>query len=90
MIWFEEAIAFYRKAAHIIRDGKTTRIETTAHSYLRPEGYQIVERVLGNEKLTVMHRFANSPDLPVPEGKIIASYGELSGDFTAKAYISVL
>ena len=44
-----EAIAFYRKAAHIIRDGKTTRIETTARSYLHPEGYQIVERVLGNE-----------------------------------------
>lgn len=83
-----EAIAFYRKAAYIIRDGKTTRIETTAHSYLHPEGYQIVERVLGKEKLTVMHRFADSPELPVPEGNVIASFGELSGDFTAKAYIT--
>ena len=83
-----QAIAFYRQAADIIQYGKTVRIETTARSYLRPTGYQVVERVLNGRKLTVAHRFEASPALPAPEGKILAQFGRLDGDFTACAWIS--
>lgn len=83
-----EAIAFYRKAADIIRSGKTVRIETNAHSYLHPEGYQIVERVWNGRTLTIAHRFANSPDIQPPAGRILEQFGGLDGDFTACAWIS--
>ena len=83
-----EAIAFYHKAAPIIKSGKTTRIESTAHSYLHPEGYQIVEREYDGLRLTVAHRFGNSQPIPAPAGKILSSFGDASGDFTACAWIS--
>ena len=83
-----ESIVFYHKAAPIIKSGKTTKIESTAHSYLHPEGYQIVERDFAGKRLTVAHRFENSSPIPAPQGKILASFGEASGDFTACAWIS--
>lgn len=84
----KEGIAFYRRAWKIIRDGKTTRIECTAKSYLKPEGYQIVERVLDGEKLTIAHRFENSPEIEIPSGRVIESFGSPDGDFTACAWIT--
>ena len=41
----EEAVSFYRKAAQIIRSGKTTRIECSTESYNHPNGQQDYCRV---------------------------------------------
>ena len=88
MSLLREAIAFYHEAAPIIKNGKTTRIDSTAHSYLNPEGYQIVERDWDGKRLTVAHRFGNSREIPAPTGKIFSSFGGADGDFTACAWIS--
>ena len=81
---------FYRKAAPIIKDGKTIRISCDTESYLNPVGEQIVIRQLGDLYLAIVHRFGESHEVEtefLTGAKVVASYGELSGDFSAKAWI---
>jgi len=83
----DEAMTFYRKAADIIKYGKTTRIECTATSYNDPVGHQIVEREYEGRKLVVIHKFrGDEAGLELPT-KAIASFGALDGDFSACAYL---
>ena len=86
----KEGIAFYRKAADIIKYGKTVRIDCTAHSYNDPQGQQLVERVYMGNRLVIFHRFRNSADLQqcLPaKGRITAEFGKADRDFTAYACI---
>ena len=81
---------FYRKAAPIIKDGKTILIDCATESYLNPTGEQIVLRQLGNQYLAIAHRFGESKAVATGflEGaKVLATYGELSCDFSAKAWL---
>ncbi|MCQ2983110.1 MAG: alpha-galactosidase, partial [Treponemataceae bacterium] len=86
----DEAIDFYREAAPIIEHGTVTRIENTSSRTSGPTGYQIVEKVYNGNKLSVIHRFAQSPDVMPPDGTILRQFGSLTGDWTAAAYITVL
>ena len=90
------AIAFYKKASHIIKDGKTTYIGSDARSYNKPEGSQLVVRELGDEKLIVFHRFENSCSMDEYVDKhavdfgtyeITDRYGKAAEDFSATAII---
>ena len=87
-----EAIKFYDKIKHIIRDGYTGVIETNVKDYSKPSGYQIVMRTLGKEALLIVHTFENGANPPVEkymaDWKIVDEYGsELDGDFRGKAYL---
>ncbi|MCR5251468.1 MAG: alpha-galactosidase [Lachnospiraceae bacterium] len=90
----DDAIAFYKKAAHVIKDGKTSYIGCDAKSYNEPAGSQLVIRELGNERLLVFHRFKGSCSLEeylaghVPDhGDYEPSfcYGKAEEDFSAMA-----
>ena len=86
----DEGMDFYRAAAPIIKEGKTILISCDTESYLNPVGEQLVIRKLGNRYLAVAHRFGESKEVETDflEGaQVLASYGELSGDFSAKAWI---
>lgn len=86
----EEAIPFYRKAAEVIRSGKTTRIECSTESYNHPEGQQLVIREYEGKRLIIFHRFRNSAELPdhiLRDSRIIAEFGRADKDFTAAAYL---
>ncbi len=83
---------FYRKAAHIIRDGSTTVIRTTATDYGDPEGYQAVLRVFEKEALLVVHTFRNGANPPIDDllGKyrIAEAFGsELDGDHRGRVFL---
>lgn len=81
---------FYRKAASIIKDGKTILIDCDTESYLNPVGEQLVIRQLGNRYLAIAHRFGESKDVATDflEGaNVLSSYGDLSTDFSAKAWM---
>lgn len=87
-----DGIAFYDKIKHIIKDGKTTVIDSTAQDYSKPEGYQIVLRELGNEALLLAHTFENAGSIPVEkytDGWNVKEVfgGELNSDFCARAYL---
>ena len=60
-----EAVRFYPQVRHIIRDGCTDVIESTVRDYSRPEGYQIVRRILGDEALLVVHTFEGGANPPI-------------------------
>ncbi len=86
-----EAIEYYEKIKHIIKDGYTCAIDTNVKDYSRPMGYQAVLRTLGKEALLIVHTFENGANPPIEkylEGrKVVAEYGsELDGDFRGKAY----
>ena len=86
----EEAVAFYRKAAQIIRSGKTTRIECSTESYNHPNGQQLVIREYEGKRLIIYHRFRDSVDLPghiLKDSRMIAKFGKADKDFTAAAYL---
>ena len=86
----DEGMDFYRKAAPIIKNGKTILISCDTESYLNPVGEQLVIRQLGNRYLAVAHRFGESKEIVTDflEGaQVLASYGELSADFSAKAWL---
>lgn len=59
-----EAVRLYAQVRHIIRDGFTDTIECTVRDYSRPEGYQIVRRVLGSEALLIVHTYAGGANPP--------------------------
>ena len=65
----DEAIAFYKKAAKIIKNGKTILNKNVVKSYNKPEGGQLVIRELKKDeeadgvqekRLVVYHRFEDS------------------------------
>ena len=86
----EEGMEFYRKAADIIKNGKTIQHDYVNTTYHDPIGQQLVVREWQGRRLAVLHRFAGSvrvePDFP--EGsKILAEFGSGNADFTAKAWL---
>ena len=84
------AIKFYGKVAHIIKNGKTTKIETNVKDYLNPKGWQIVMRELGNEALLIVHTFEDHGEVPLnlESWKIVETFGsELDGDFRGKVFL---
>lgn len=85
----DKGMEFYRKAADIIKDGKTILCENTAKSYNRPTGSQLLVRRLGNRSLAILHRFEGSnPDMGFLDGKkVLAEYGIADRDFSAQAWI---
>lgn len=94
----DEGIAFYKKAADIIKNGVTTTIECTAQSFNTPVGNQLVIRQYGERSLVVAHRFAMSKPVDVSNvignaignakgKKILAQYGAADSDFSAQAWI---
>ena len=86
----QEAMAFYGKAADIIRDGVTVLHQVSTPGYNEPQGEQLVLRELGNRGLAVYHRFQNSQDgMPnMPQGcQILESFGLADRDFSAQAWL---
>ena len=86
----QNAIAFYRMASDIIKNGNTLYIENHVISYSEPEGEQIVIRRWGEKLLIIAHRFKNSKPVSTDflNGKtIIAEFGEICKNFSAKAWI---
>ena len=86
----QEAMAFYGKAADIIRDGVTVLHQVSTPGYNEPQGEQLVLRELGNRGLAVYHRFQNSQDgMPnLPQGcQILESFGLADRDFSAQAWL---
>ena len=86
----DEGICFYKKAAQIIQHGKTITCECTTKSYNHPTGYQILCREYQNERLIVIHQFAENSKMDlsfINQYKKIAEYGKLDGEFSAIAFI---
>lgn len=62
-----EAIAFYQKAAPVIKYGVSRRFGDVGASWRHPKGWQAVVRTSDKQSLVVVHAFAESPaDLEVP------------------------
>ena len=94
----DDAIAFYKKATPVIRDGKTTYIGNNIRSYNEPEGQQLVIREFEDRILLVYHRFGrsisleeylNENDIDLSGYEIRESYGSASEDFSAEAGILI-
>lgn len=92
----DEAIAFYREVAPIIKDGTTTAIVADTVSYNNPTGSQIVLRELGDQVLCVYHRFGNSKSLAefseeqgvdLSGYREVKRYGSAISDFSAEAIV---
>ncbi len=85
----DEGMAFYRKAADIIKNGETVLCDCTTESYNHPTGCQLLVRRLGNRSLAILHRFEGSqPDMSFLDGKkVLAEYGCADRDFSAQAWI---
>lgn len=86
----EEGMAFYRKAADIIKYGTTVYRSCSTASYNHPQGEQVLIREWKNRGLAILHRFENSEDIrpDFPEGsRILFEYGRADRDFSAKAWI---
>lgn len=93
------AMAFYKEAAPIIKDGKTTYLDNGIYSYNEPAGEQLVIRELGDKKLMIFHRFKDSvsPDdylaakeIDISGYKTVAAYGTADRDFSAEARILLI
>ena len=92
----DDAIAFYKEAAPIIKDGYTFFNHADTRSYNNPTGSQLVLRVFGDRVLCVYHRFKNSVNLAsfakenridIASHKVLRKYGNACEDFSAEAYI---
>ncbi len=89
----DEAIAFYKEVAPIIKFGKTTVLHADTESYNAPIGSQAVVREYDGKKLVIFHRFENScyyetyikaMVLDAPTGPAIKSFGIADRDFSAE------
>ena len=85
-------IRFYQKIRHIIKDGKTTVIDTPLQDYTNPIGYQAVLRECGEEALLIVHTFEGGANPPL--AKYLKGYqvkeefgSSLDRDFRGKAFI---
>ncbi|NLL01095.1 MAG: alpha-galactosidase [Clostridiales bacterium] len=86
----EEGIEFYKSVVDIIKNGKTIKSVNRVTSYNRPEGEQLVLREYQDKILAIAHRFENSkePKLELPNNyRIKDEYGDLSSEFSAKAWL---
>ena len=86
----EDAIAFYREAAEIIKNGVTTVHRYTTTSYNEPTGEQLVIREYDGRGLAVLHRFRDSGDTEniLPSGaRVIKRFGSAHCDFSAEAWL---
>lgn len=86
----DRAIAFYYKAAEIIKNGRTVRLERDGSGYNDPRGSQIVVRAYKNRALVVVHRFRDSamPEGFLPENvRVVDTFGGAHGDFTAQTWL---
>ncbi len=92
----DEAIAFYREAAPVIKDGYTYFNKADTLSYNEPTGSQLVLRKLNDTVLCVYHRFADSKGLSEFASECgadisgftkISSYGAADRDFSAEAIL---
>lgn len=92
----DDGMEFYRKAAGIIKDGKTVVSTCDTVSYEKPTGGQLVVRSLGDKSLVVYHRFEKSESLKdfciknnikLNIDNAESMYGNASEDFSAVAYI---
>lgn len=86
------AIVFYSRIKHIVKDGFTSVIDTNVKDYSKPQGCQIVLRELGNEALLIAHTFENGANPPVEKHldgwRIKEKFGsDLNGDFRGCAYL---
>ena len=84
------AMKFYKEASDIIKNGHTVYIKNNVVTYTKPNGEQLVIREWGNKQLVIAHRFENSSaiDESFADGKkIIAEFGKVDNDFSAKAWI---
>lgn len=84
------AMEFYKKASEIIKNGHTVFIENNVSTYAKPNGEQVVVREWENKKLVIAHRFENSTQIDesfVKGTKILAEFGSIERDFSAKAWI---
>jgi len=87
-----DAVQFYDRIKHIIKDGYTSLIECTAEDYNNPEGYQLVLRELDNQAMFIVHTFKNGANPPyekiLKDWEITEEFGSsLQGDFRAKAFL---
>ena len=67
----DKCVDFYRKAAPVIKEGKSRRYGPALASWRHPKGWQAMVRTGKNNALAVIHTFANAPQtvrFPVPEG----------------------
>lgn len=80
----DEAIALYRKAVPVLKDGKNHLHREIVHSYVHPRGYQWFERTNEHWKLIVLHTFGNAPEtVEIPlKGK-----WDLAGNFGAECAV---
>ncbi len=72
-------IAFYKKAASVIKNGFTRIYRENVTSYRHPEGYQAVVRENDSAALCVIHTFKNAPSkisVPVGECDITGVYSD--------------
>ena len=87
-----DAITFYDKIKDIIKNGKTTIIESSARDYNNPTGYQAVLREYDNKALLIIHTFKNGANPPIDKylnsWNIADSFGsELDNDYRGKAFL---
>ncbi|MBR2279147.1 MAG: alpha-galactosidase [Eubacterium sp.] len=87
-----DGVKFYNNVKHIIKNGFTSVIQTTAEDYSAPCGYQAVLREYKSEALLVVHTFKNGANPPIDDlidnYKIQKTFGsKLDGDFRAKAFL---
>lgn len=87
-----DSFAFYNDIKDIIKNGKTTVIDTNVTDYYNPQGYQIVVRELENKALVIAHTFKNGANPPlekyINDYDIISSFGsDLNADFRGKALL---
>lgn len=71
----DRGIAFYKKVAHIIRDGKSVLTREGSTSMRHPDGWQAVDRFANGEHLIVLHAFESEG----PQEIDLFVYGE--GEF---------
>ena len=80
----KEAMAFYRQAMPIIRDGTSRRFGDIGQSWRHPSGWQGVVRTSADAQsaLLVLHAFANPPAtplrVPIPAGdwSVVKTFGD--------------
>ncbi len=87
-----DGIKFYGRIKHIIKNGKTTLIDTDVTDYSAPRGFQAVLRECDNEALLVVHTFEGGANPPVDAllggYTVIEEFGSaLDGDFRGRAYL---
>lgn len=87
-----DAVKFYGKVSHIIKNGFTKFIKTNVKDYLNPKGWQAVLREYKDEALLIVHTFEDGKNPPVAEllkgYNVIETFGsELDGDFRGLVYL---